>query len=168
MCSALSGITSVPVVAIVKEEEKPEPVEPEKMLGVDEFATKYFCGPVFLSDAERTLYEYLGNAPIFTFGTLGKMLLNPLKARREMKQMGERMKEKGVEGNMVGDGLVKGGVFCVAPTGELRYLFREDPGNGIPSEAQQQIVEAVRSFETLRGVVAPTGAAASASTVEAE
>ena len=28
----------------------------------------------------------------------------PLKARREMKEMGERFKSKGVEGNMVGDG----------------------------------------------------------------
>jgi len=159
----------VPVVAVVKEEELPEPVESEKMRGVDEFATDYFCGPVYLSDAERKLYDYLGNAPIFTFGTLGKMLLNPFKARREMKAMGERMKDKGVEGNMVGDGLIKGGVFCVSPAGELKYLFREDPGQGIPSDAQAAIVEAVRSFENdVRGVVMPTAGVSAASTVEAE
>jgi hypothetical protein len=39
--------------------------------------------------------------------------------------MGERMKAKGLEGNMVGDGLVKGGVLCFAPDGELKYTFFE-------------------------------------------
>lgn len=166
MCSCLSGV-NVPVVAVVKEQELPEEVEPSKMLGVDEFATKYFCGPVYLSDAERSLYSYLGNAPIFTLGTLGKMLLNPFKARREMKAMGERMKEKGVEGNMVGDGLIKGGVFCISPTGELKYSFREDPGQGIPNDAQEAILEAARSFETVHGVVAPTGQSALSAVEEA-
>ena len=63
-----------------------------------------------------------------------------------MKDMNERFERRGIEGNMVGDGLKKGGVLCIAPDGELRYTFYEDPANGIPAEAQAKIVEAVRSF----------------------
>lgn len=132
---------------MVKEEELPEPVEQEKMRGLVEFQNDYFGGgPMYLSDEARTLYEYLGNQPIFTLGTLGKALLNPLKARREMKEMGERMKAKSVEGNMVGDGLVKGGILCIAPSGELKYTFYEDPGKGVPPECQAKIAEAARAF----------------------
>lgn len=145
LCSALTEM-DVPIYGVVKEEELPAPVEKEKMRGTAEFATKYFCGPLFLSDEERTLYKYLGEEPIFTPGSLFKMALNPFKARREMKAMNERFKEKGIEGNMVGDGLVKGGVLVIAPDGELKYTFPEDPGNGIPVEAQEKIKSAVGSF----------------------
>uniref|UniRef100_A0A7S2JSQ0 Uncharacterized protein n=1 Tax=Haptolina brevifila TaxID=156173 RepID=A0A7S2JSQ0_9EUKA len=120
------------------------------MRGLSEFQTAYFCGPLYLSDEERTLYEFLGNQPIFTWKTLGSMLLNPLKARREMKAMGERMKAKNLEGNLVGDGLTKGGVLCISPDGELVYTFYEDAGKGIPAECQEQIVEAVRSFQAVK------------------
>ena len=41
------------------------------MLGVAEFEQAYFCGPLYLSDEPRTLYEFLGNEPIFTLGTFG-------------------------------------------------------------------------------------------------
>lgn len=131
---------------MVKEEELPLPVEPEKMRGVAEFEKTYFCGPIFLSDEGRTLYEFLGNEPIFTLGTLGKALLNPFKARRKMKEMGKRLKADSIEGNMNGDGKTKGGVLCIAPDGELRYTFYEDPGKGVPKSAQDKIIEAVRSF----------------------
>jgi hypothetical protein len=145
LCKSLKG-TDVPVIGIVKEEELPPGTDAEKMRGLVEFQNEYFCGPLFLSDAPRTIYQYLGNKPIFTFGTLLGALANPLKARKEMKEMGERFKEKEIEGNMVGDGLAKGGVLCVAPDGDVKYTFFEDPGKGIPVESQEKIVAAVRSF----------------------
>lgn len=131
------------------------------MRGLVEFQEQYFCGELLLSDEARTLFEFLGNKPIFTLGTLGRALWNPLRTRRELKEMGERMKAKGLEGNMVGDGLVKGGVLCFAPDGELKYTFFEEPGQGIPPEALAKIVEAVGSFDDIQGVVAPTGGAQS-------
>ena len=91
----------------MKEEEKPPDTDADKMLGVAEFEEQYFCGPLYLSDEDRTLYQHLGNQPIFTLGTLARALLNPFKARREMKEMGERMKARKIEGNMVGDGLAR-------------------------------------------------------------
>lgn len=132
--------------AVVKEEELPPPVEADKERGLAEFEQSYFCGPLYLSDEPRALYDFLGNQPIFTWRTLGGVLLNPFKARREMKALGERLKAKNIEGNMAGDGLVTGGVLCIAPDGELLYTFYEDAGKGIPAECQANIVEAVRSF----------------------
>lgn len=134
------------MVAVVKEEELPPPVEAEKMRGLTDFQEQYFCGPLYLSDEPRKLYEFLGNKPIFTWRMLGKALRNPLKTRRELKEMGERLKNKGLEGNLVGDGLTLGGVLCIAPDGELLYTFYEDAGKGVPPECQAKIVEAVRAF----------------------
>jgi len=152
LCSALAG-EDVPVYGVVKEEELVD-VEPDKLLGLEEFETNYFCGPLFLSDEARSLYELLGNQPIFTLGTLGKAIMNPLKTRRELKAMGERMKSKNLEGNMVGDGLTKGGIFCVNSDGELLYTFYEDAGQGVPAEAQEKILTAVRSFTPAAAAVA--------------
>jgi hypothetical protein len=151
LCKALKGL-NVPVLGIVKEEELPAGTDAKKMRGLVEFQDEYFCGPLFLSDASRTIYQYLGNKPIFTFGTLFGALSNPLKARQEMTEMGERFKEKNIEGNMVGDGLAKGGVLCIAPGGEVKYTFFEDPGKGIPVESREKIVAAVRSFGPLASI----------------
>ena len=67
------------------------------MLGIAEFEDKYFtCGPLY-HDPERNFWTALGNKPIFTLGSLGKALINPFKTRRELKEMGEKFKAKGVE-----------------------------------------------------------------------
>eukprot|EP00746_Dinoflagellata_sp_MGD_P081112 gnl/MRDRNA2_/MRDRNA2_32297_c0_seq1.p2 gnl/MRDRNA2_/MRDRNA2_32297_c0~~gnl/MRDRNA2_/MRDRNA2_32297_c0_seq1.p2 ORF type:complete len:119 (+),score=19.71 gnl/MRDRNA2_/MRDRNA2_32297_c0_seq1:533-889(+) len=115
------------------------------MRGVAEFQQKYFCGELY-QDKERTFYEYFGNKPIFTLGMLGSALLNPFKVSSELTEMGERMKAKGVEGNMVGDGLTKGGVVVIDKNGTPLYTFYEDSGKGIPSDSLSKIVEAARSI----------------------
>ena len=144
LCNGLAAASGspLPVFCVVKEVEAPpeDAVPEEKMLGVAEFEDKYFCGPLY-HDPERAFWTALGNEPIFTLGTLGKALINPFKARREMKEMGERMKEKGVEGNMVGDGLAKGGVLVIAPDSSVRHVFREDPGNGTSARLRSATVE---------------------------
>jgi len=102
LCAGLekAGGSPLPVFCVVKETEAPEEdqVPEDKMLGIAEFEDEYFCGPIW-HDEERVFWQALGNKPIFTFGSLGKALINPLKARREMKEMGARFKSKGVEGN---------------------------------------------------------------------
>ena len=116
------------------------------MLGVAAFADDYFCGPLY-QDPEKAFYTALGNKPVFSVGTLGKALLNPRKAMRSMKEMNERHEAKGVEGNMKGDGLARGGVMVIDPNGEVRHVFYEDPGAGVPEEECALIVEAARAME---------------------
>jgi len=145
LCAGLKAEnTPLPVFAVCKEVEKDEDTPPEKMLGLAEFEETYFCGPLY-HDPERCFWTALGNKPIFTFGTLGKALLNPFKARREMKAMGERFKAKSIEGNMVGDGLAKGGILVIGPDSEVRHVFYEDPGNGVPAAELEAILSAAKS-----------------------
>ena len=71
----------MPVLAVVKEQELEAPIEDEsKMLGVAEFRDRYFCGPLYLTDDDRTLYDFLGNKSIFSLGV--KNMPPRLKYRR--------------------------------------------------------------------------------------
>ena len=53
--------------------------------------------------------------------------------------MRARMKQKGIEGNMVGRGGTKGGILCIAPDGELVYSYKEEPGKGVPADIRARI-----------------------------
>lgn len=113
------------MVGFVKEEETPE-----QDLGVVEFATKYFCGSLYLDEARET-FQQLGDRKIsLPLGTL----LRPWKLWGAMKELGARTKEKGVEGNMKGDGLVQGGIVVVGPAPEctVLYTYLEETGKPIP------------------------------------
>ena len=87
-------------------------------------------------------------------------LWRPRTAYREFKELGERHKAKGVEGNMVGDGLKLGGVFVFAPAaadgGDADdaspvYTYLEIAGSVPPVGEIQAAVDAL---------VAPAAAAA--------
>ena len=45
------------------------------------------------------------------------------------------MKEKNIEGNMVGEGLILGGVLVVDRTGRVTYSYPEQTGSPAPVEA---------------------------------
>lgn len=142
----------MPVLAVVKEQELEAVTGPvtdaTKLLGLAEFRDKYFCGPLYLSDDDRTLYDFLGNANVFTLGSLRRTLLNPLRRRREYKDLKRRLALKGITGNRRGNGAKKGGVICIAPDGEIVYTHKEQPGKGVPAEARDEIIKAVRSFSS--------------------
>ena len=147
----------MPVFAVVKETEASlsDQVPDDKLLGLTQFEEEYFCGPIYHD--ERAFWTALGDKPIFTLGTLGKALLNPLKARRELKAMGERLKARNIEGNMVGDGLAKGGILVIAPNDEVRHVFYEEPGQGVPADEVAAIVRAAREVAAEpQGVVVST------------
>lgn len=109
------------------------------------FRTTTFVGRSTWTQS-ASFIKRLATSPSSRFGSLGKALINPLKARRELKEMGERFKDKGVEGNMVGDGLTKGGILVVAPDGEIKFTFYEDPGKGVPQEEARQIIAAAKAM----------------------
>jgi hypothetical protein len=131
-----SGL-NVPVYAVVKEDELPPPIEEDKMRGTAEFQDKYFCGPMYL-DMDKEFYKYFGNKGIFS--SLG--LFNPF----SYGAVGDALKGAGIEGNLVGDGITKGGVLVIDPEGTVLYKFDEDPPNGVPDAPLQEIIEAASSI----------------------
>lgn len=123
----LHGRRAPPVIGIVKQEESAE-----GDLGVVEFHYKYFsCAAALYLDEERELFKQLGerkiNIPAASF-------LKPWKMWTDMQSLAARLKDKGVEGNMKGDGLVQGGIVVLGPAPEcaVLYTYYEETGKQIP------------------------------------
>jgi len=57
--------------------------------------------------------------------------------------MPARHKAKNVEGNLVGEGLVQGGIIVVGPDGKVVYTYLEKSGSPLPLE---EIRTAILSF----------------------
>lgn len=118
--------------------------EEEAKLGVQEFAEKYFCGPLFL-DEENRLFDVLGSRKLGL--PLRKMIFNPIQTYRDFKGLGERIKAKGLDGNMQGEGLVQGGVLVVSAAGEVLFTYLEETGSELP------IAEIEATIDSLSGSI---------------
>jgi len=104
------------------------------VLGVGEFERDYFAGGALFLDRDRALYEYLGNRKLVTIRGVLASLVRPLKTYRSLKSIGERMKAKGVSGNMVGEGLVLGGVLVFDANGDIVFSHPEKTGSPVDPE----------------------------------
>ena len=109
---------------------------------------RYFtCGELYLDEARAVYKEVLGNKKLSL--PIGKMLFSPLTTWREIKAMGARTKEKGVEGNMAGEGIVKGGIPIVGPGGtDVIYSYAEETGSEIPiKEIEEALGKLAKSVQ---------------------
>ena len=92
---------------------------------------------------EQGFYEALGSRRI-TKDLEGTW--NPLKFFQGLKDIGIRMKDKGIEGNFAGNGLVLGGVFVIDTDAEaITYTYKEATGKEIPRDEIADAVKAVRN-----------------------
>mmetsp|Transcript_9213 Transcript_9213/g.12055 ORF Transcript_9213/g.12055 Transcript_9213/m.12055 type:complete len:80 (+) Transcript_9213:420-659(+) len=57
---------------------------------------------------------------------------NPFKIWRGLKEVGKRIKEKNISGNMKGEGLIQGGIIIFDKNGKARYAYREETGFEVP------------------------------------
>uniref|UniRef100_A0A7S3JYT0 Peroxiredoxin-like 2A n=1 Tax=Aureoumbra lagunensis TaxID=44058 RepID=A0A7S3JYT0_9STRA len=120
--------SSVPLVGIIKEVAPTKQAQNDTVLGVDEFQKKYFAGAPLYLDEKKLFYQFLGNRKLITLGGFLKALINPFNTYNALKEIGERMRTKGIEGNMVGEGLVLGGVLVIAPDGTTLFQHQEITG----------------------------------------
>ena len=92
------------------------------------FVLKKLGRPLYL-DEDREFYAFLGNRKLLS----PWMLLKPWKIFGVVgwaKNIGSRLKNKKVEGNYAGEGIVQGGVLVMAP-GEVQtclYKYQEVTG----------------------------------------
>ena len=103
-----------------------------------EFHDTYFPVPLY-RDEKLEFYEALGNASI-----LQDVSYNPFKIWRGMKEMGNRLKGKNLEGNYKGEGLTKGGIIIFGTDGKPRYVYPEETGSEIEVEEFLTAVQSVR------------------------
>ena len=91
------------LVGVVKEVAPTKQAANDTGLGVGEFQRDYFKGSELYLDEDKAFYAYLGNRRLLTLGGTLKALLLPWRTIRSFRDVGRRMKEKNIEGNMVGD-----------------------------------------------------------------
>jgi hypothetical protein len=131
--------TKVRLIGIIKEVAPIKGVETDAELGVDEFHKKYFFNYPLYVDSEREFFKYLGNKSL-----LGQKLhtWNPFRLYSDFQTLQKRI--DGLEGNLKGEGLVKGGIVLLHPTKGVVYSHGENTGSVLPFD---QIKVALKSLQ---------------------
>lgn len=138
LCAAMKrNDLSVPMIAVCKEVES----EGQASLGISDFEKKYYCGPVYHNPALE-FYSALGSQKLGV--PWRKVLLSPVSAMRGLKSMNARIKGKGIQGNLKGEGFLKGGVLVISRDDEVLFSYQEQTGSGISDETAEAIAAAAR------------------------
>ena len=126
------------LVGVVKEVAPTKQAANDTVLGVGEFQRDYFKGSELYLDEDKAFYAHLGNRRLLTLGGTLKALLLPWRTIRSFRDVGRRMKSKNIEGNMVGEGLLLGGVLVVDKSGKIIYSYQEKTGTPAPIDAVEE------------------------------
>jgi len=115
-----------------------------KETGVDDeglraFQKDHYTFPLYRDDS-LDFYRAFGDKTITSTMSWGTML-NPYKWYKGAKTIGKRLKDKKLEGNMVGEGFKTGGIIIFGKDGEPKYAYPEIPG--VPME-NDDILAALR------------------------
>jgi hypothetical protein len=122
------SLTNINLVGIIKE-VAPIGAATDAELGVQDFQEDYFLNyPVYI-DLDKIFYKALGNKSI-----LSQKLhsWNPFKLYSDFRKLTNRIKSKKISGNLVGEGLIKGGILVVSKTNGIIYQHAEETGSLLP------------------------------------
>mmetsp|Transcript_10316 Transcript_10316/g.28366 ORF Transcript_10316/g.28366 Transcript_10316/m.28366 type:complete len:134 (+) Transcript_10316:3718-4119(+) len=114
--------------------------------GLKEFYDQYFSYPLY-RDVDNEVYKALGSRSIFSSSTT----YNPFKLYRAFNNLKLRLKEKNVEGNMKGEGLVAGGLILYDKAGKPVFVYEEETGSPIEMDQVKEALEAVKSNKPIKG-----------------
>jgi len=89
-------------------------------------------------DEERGFYDALGGRK------MGLPTWNPLSLWRGTREVMGRLKQKGIQGNLKGEGLVQGGVILFGKDGSAKYAYEEITGKEIPTGDILKAAEAMK------------------------
>eukprot|EP01031_Cornospumella_fuschlensis_P024965 gene24965-30161_t len=117
------------VVGIIKEVAPVKGAETDAQLGVGEFQSKYFEGFPLYMDAAKKFYAHLGNKSLLSQSLPS---WNPFKLYSDYKSLTKRVKDKGIEGNLNGEGLLKGGLLIITKEQGIVYQHNEETGFCMP------------------------------------
>jgi len=118
-----------------------------KEIGVDDeglttFYKDHFTYPLYKDDGLVFYNDFFGKRSIFRFTTC-----NPFKLYSGYKKMSKRLSEKKLEGNMVGEGIVQGGIIIFDKHGKARYAYEEKTGKELDMEDIVASLKALQSDE---------------------
>lgn len=101
--------------------------------------TGFFPYPLY-KDVNLDFYMALGNRKL-------SLPWNPwtfIKGIFWVRRIGKRLKAKNIEGNLVGEGLTKGGVIIFGKDKRAKYAYAEETGEELPLDDILAAVEAVK------------------------
>jgi len=125
------------LVGILKEVSNSEE---EDNLGIREFHEDFFKGGELYLDSKRDFYRALGHGKFRTMGLSNFFSWSFIKNFIDLKK-------KGVDGNMVGEGSIQGGVFVIGP-GEQGVIYAHQEITGqLPSEFIDEVESAMREMD---------------------
>lgn len=104
--------------------------------GLTEFYKNSFPFPLYKDDGLVFYNEFYG------MRKLKLTTWNPLRLYRGFKDMNARLKEKNLEGNLTGEGLVQGGIIVFGKDGKAKYAYEEETGKEVPMD---DIVSALKA-----------------------
>lgn len=140
------------MVGIIKEVSKSED---DDHLGIREFHDEYFKGGELYLDEGKEFYKALGDN-----GRYRTMGLGTLFSWSFFKGYGA-LKNKGVDGNSVGEGSIQGGIFVIGP-GEQGVIYAHQEITGqLPSEFIDDVEIAMRKMDGMGGSDASTSSTSS-------
>lgn len=107
--------------------------------GLIEFYSKSFPFPLYRDDGLVFYNNFFGQSKISLSS------YNPLTLYRGYKKMTARLNEKGLEGNLKGEGMVQGGIIVFGKNGEAQYAYKEETGSPLPVDDILAALEAIRN-----------------------
>ena len=119
----------IKLYGVIKEVAPVSGAETDEELGVGEFQTKYFENHPVYRDNDKKFYKYLGEKSLLSQPWHS---WNPFTLYSDFVSMTNRLKSKGVEGNLKGEGLLKGGIIVVSPSKGVVYRHEEVSGSEMP------------------------------------
>lgn len=118
-----------------------------KEAGVDDeglaaFQKDHFPYPLYKDDGLVLYNDFFGKRSIFKLRTY-----NPFSMYSGYKAMTKRLKKKELDGNMVGEGIVQGGIIIFDKDGKARYAQEEQIGTELNMEDIVGSLKAIASGE---------------------
>jgi hypothetical protein len=108
-------------------------------VGLMEFQRDYFPFPLYKDEKLVFYNDFFGRR------TLKLTTWNPIRLYRGYKKMSQRLKEKNLDGNLTGEGLVQGGIIVFGKDGKAKYAYEEETGSEIPIDDILASLNAVRA-----------------------
>lgn len=110
--------------------------------GLAEFYSKSFSYPLY-RDEGLVFYN-----DFFNGKKLSLPSFNPFRLYRGYKEMKTRLDDKGLSGNLKGEGLVQGGIIIFGKDGKAKLAYEEETGSPLPVEDIMTAIRAVKDDKT--------------------
>jgi hypothetical protein len=107
--------------------------------GLTDFYNDSFTFPLYKDEGLVFYNDFYGRRK------LRLSTYNPFRLYSGYKTMMGRVKNKGLAGNLVGEGLVQGGIIIFGKDGKAKYAYEELTGEEVPIEDILAAVNAVKA-----------------------